>query len=145
MTQPTSTHANLGTLIQRLLEYVGQALNGLGTLNEISFSQKLPTTAIIHIDLCVRNSDMEAIMEASPIPSLDKPNSPSMLYRTSNPNISKHFLPIYRGRSGWTISSAAMDSLLHSLGVSDGFSEGEMIQLSFEKLSLMTPKAPSPT
>src|SRR6266403_671134 len=142
MTQPTLMPANLGTLIQRLLESVGRTLNGLGTLNEISFSQKLPTTAIIHIDLCVRNSDMEAIMEANPIPSPANLSFPSTLSRTSSPNTLRHSLRIYYGRSAWIVNSADMDTLLASLGENVGFSVGETIQLSFEKPSLTIHKVP---
>src|SRR6266403_40375 len=140
MTQPTLMPANLGTLIQRLLESVGRTLNGLGTLNEISFSQKLPTTAIIHIDLCVRNSDMEAIMEANPIPSPANLSFPSTLSRTSSPNTLRHSLHIYHGRTGLMVNYGDTDTLLPLLEEDGGSLEDEMILPSYGKRLHMTLK-----
>src|SRR6266403_565782 len=141
MTPPTSKLVNLGTLIQQLLVSVGQTCHGLEALSATSNSQNPLTIDIILTGLCVKSSDMDQTMEASPTPLPPNPSSPSTSSKTSNPNISKHFLRIYRGKDGWIVNFVDVVTLLHSLGESAGSSEGEMILLSFEKPSLTIHKA----
>src|SRR5258706_4309513 len=136
MTQGTWKLVSPVILIQQLLESAGQVCHGPVILKRTKLSQKHLTIDITLTVSCARNSDTGQIMVASPIPSLDKPSSPSTSSKTSNQNTSRHFLRIYRGKDGWIINFVDMVTLLASLGVNAGSSDGEMILLSFEKPSL---------
>ena len=145
MMEDTLKLAKVATLIQQLLDSVGQTFPGQAFLKQIKISPSNYITDITLIVSCVRNSGMAPTMVESPLPSPANPSSPSTSSRISNPNTSKLSLPIYRGRSGWIINSVDMDTLLASLDASDGSSEGDQINLFFEKQSLTILKVPSPT
>src|SRR6266404_286832 len=130
MTQPISKLVSPVTLIQQLLDSAGQVCHGPVILKKTKLSQKHLTIDITLTVSCARNSDTGQIMVASPLPSPAKPNSPSTSSKISSQNTSRPSLVIYRGKNQWIADSEDMDTLLRSLDVSAGFSEGGTIHLS---------------
>src|SRR5882762_212224 len=140
MTGDISMLSNLGMCIQQLLECVGP--NSLGQAN-LKWTNKSLSDHSIDITLtvsCVRNSDTEVTMEASPQPSPSQPPSPSQSSSGFSANTSKHFLPMYDGRLGPTISYGSLVSLLLSQGVSVGSSGDARSPQPLGRLLLMIHK-----
>src|SRR5882672_79492 len=100
MTGDISMQLSLETCIQQLLECVGPTLAGQVIWQETRKSPNNLSTDITVTVLCVRNSDTEAIMEASPQPSPSKQPSLSQSSSDSNQSTSEHSLPIFVGING---------------------------------------------
>lgn len=134
MTQSIWKPANLGTLTQQLLESVGLNLAGQAILQWIKLEQRHPITDTIHIDLCVRSSDMAPIMEVSLQLSQPKPNSPSPSSSSFSQSISKLFRRTSDGKLTLTMSYAEWASLRHLLDGLDISGEDATTIAHFEKL-----------
>src|SRR6266403_5458871 len=143
MTQPTLMLVNLGTLIQQLLESVGQTCHGLEALSVTSNSRNHRTIDITLTGLCVRSSDTDQTMGANPTPLPANLSFPSTLSRTSSPNTLRHSLHIYHGRTGLMVNYGDTDTLLPLLEENGGSLEDEMILPSYGKRLHMTLKVVS--
>lgn len=133
--------SSLEIFIQRLLEFAGQNSHGPVTL---SWTKRLPsglTTDITLTASCVRNSAMEAIMEANQQPLPSRPSSPSPSSSDSSQYTFEHSLAILSGNGGWLPNYDVLDALRRSLEESDGFMGGVAIQLRSGRLLLMTRSA----
>src|SRR5882762_1792661 len=140
MTGDISMPWNLETFIRQLLECVGP--NSLGQAN-LRWTNKSLSDHSIDITLtvsCVRNSDTDRTMEASPQPLRFKQPSQSQSSLDSSQSTSEHFLPIFDGMAGPTISYADLVSLLLSQGVNVGSLEDARSPQPLGRLLLMIRK-----
>src|SRR5882762_10071107 len=135
-----SMQLSLETCIQQLLECVGPTLSGQVIWQETRKSPNNLSTDITVTVSCAKSSDTARTTEASPQPSPSKPPSPSQSSSGFNPNTSKHFLPIYDGMLGPTISYGSLVSLLLSQGVSVGSSGDARSPQPLGRLLLMIHK-----
>ena len=145
MMEDTLKLAKVATLIQQLLDSVGQTFPGQAFLKQIKISPSNHITDITLTVSCVRNSGMAPTMVESPLPSPANPSSPSTSFKISSQSISKPFLRTSTGNDGLMINFEDLDFWLRSQGASGGSLEDAMIQQCCAKLSHMIHKVLWPT